>query len=273
MMKNKLLFIIFSLMAIILCACHEEVSPVREETPAVYLNPSDSLVMVKVYESLKLEESRVEWNLSRPDSWMGVEFDTIKNVAYVSGLNVTTIWISPALKPQLPPEIGQLSHLSSLKMYYCDFSGCLPGELFDCPLEKLCIYSNQNRDTEEILPDEIRNVSGTLKILDIQKTYLRTLPEGVGELKNLEKLILSENRLTGKVPEYMFQLPGTISLDSNRYTDVNWYDVYFGMKAFHRLPSLAHNYISGKFPEELADLRDEIRGYFNPPSGGSIIWE
>jgi internalin A len=76
---------------------------------------------------------------------------------------------------ELPPEIGQLTNLTSLDL----------GDPWD--------EENKNQLTE--LPDEIGQLAN-LQMLALSGNQLTTLPESIAQLANLQKLDLWSNELT-----------------------------------------------------------------------------
>lgn len=104
----------------------------------------------------------------------------------------------------LPPEIEQLTNLVSLDLS-CNYSlRNLPSNLANLPyLEELILYGIEDileatQYTEEdprretysyLLPDFFRKMK-QLKKLDLGEVYIREFPDWIGELKNLESLLL-----------------------------------------------------------------------------------
>ncbi|MFK7797639.1 MAG: leucine-rich repeat domain-containing protein [Aureispira sp.] len=104
----------------------------------------------------------------------------------------------------LPPEIEQLTNLVSLDLS-CNYKlRNLPSNLANLPyLEELILYGIEDileatQYTEEdprreaysyLLPDFFRKMK-QLKKLDLGEVYIREFPNWIGELKNLESLLL-----------------------------------------------------------------------------------
>ena len=100
----------------------------------------------------------------------------------------------------LPPEIGELKNIISLKLSRNQLT-TLPAEI-----EKLKILTTLglSRNQLKTLPPEIGELKN-LTSLDLSRNQLETLPAEIKELKNLTSLILSDNQLTS-LPAEMVEL-------------------------------------------------------------------
>ena len=107
------------------------------------------------------------------------------------------------LTGEIPPEIGNLTHLTDLYLQGNQLNGLSPeiGNLTN--LSKLYLYSNQL--TGEI-PPEIGNLTNLTGLLLYDNQLTGTIPTEIGNLTNLEVLYLSDNQLTGEIPESMCNL-------------------------------------------------------------------
>ena len=107
------------------------------------------------------------------------------------------------LTGEIPPEMGNLTHLTDLYLQGNQLNGISPeiGNLTN--LSKLYLYSNQL--TGEI-PPEIGNLTNLTGLLLYDNQLTGTIPTEIGNLTNLEVLYLSDNQLTGEIPESMCNL-------------------------------------------------------------------
>ena len=118
--------------------------------------------------------------------------------------NTTTLSLQDnQLTGEIPPEIGNLTHLTDLYLQGNQLTGLSPeiGNLTN--LSKLYLYNNQL--TGEI-PPEIGNLTNLTGLLLYDNQLTGTIPTEIGNLTNLEVLYLSDNQLTGEIPESMCNL-------------------------------------------------------------------
>ena len=118
--------------------------------------------------------------------------------------NTTTLSLQDnQLTGEIPPEMGNLTHLTDLYLQGNQLTELSPeiGNL--TILSKLYLYSNQL--TGEI-PPEIGNLTNLTGLLLYDNQLTGTIPTEIGNLTNLEVLYLSDNQLTGEIPESMCNL-------------------------------------------------------------------
>ena len=218
-----------------------------------FLGPSlglqqDRETLIALYESTDGPNWTNNWNWLSDEPlwhWLGVTSDRYGRV--------TRIQLSGnGLTGELPPELGELTNLTSLSLGENRLSGELPSELGNLTnLEDLLLGKNQlsgeippelgklanltrlyiqdNRLTGE-LPSELGELS-KLTLLSLWGNRLSgELPSELGSLTNLEGLFLWENQLSGEIPP---ELGNLVKLES----------LY-----------LLENDLSGQIPFELADL-------------------
>ena len=102
-------------------------------------------------------------------------------------------------------------------------------------LSKLILASNQ---ISKVSP-KIKNLSVSLKVLDLHDNNISLLPEEIGELENLTKLNLSHNKLTF-LPINFFNLKNLRSLDLN-HNELNEIHEDIGNLDMLESIDLAHN--------------------------------
>ncbi|KAL3729705.1 hypothetical protein ACJRO7_026787 [Eucalyptus globulus] len=104
-------------------------------------------------------------------------------------------------------------------------------------LEHLSIDENAFRG---LIPDCISNLSTTLSTFDLGNNYISgTLPSGIGNLINLERLQMQNNWISGNIPSEIGNLNKLKLLD------------------------LGHNELSGQIPESFVNLRMLIELYLD----------
>ena len=117
---------------------------------------------------------------------------------------------------ELPPEIGQLTHLTVLSLSQNQLTH-VPKELGN--LSNLTVLSlSENQLTS--VPSKLGNLS-SLTVLSLSQNQLKHVPKELGNLSNLTVLSLSENQLTS-VPSKLGNLSSLteLFLDQNQLTSV-----------------------------------------------------
>ena len=145
--------------------------------PAPALPSIDRDALIALYHSTGGENwvRRDSWLSDRHiGTWFGV---TVNRNGRVSEL----VMPENGLIGEMPPEIGTLTELVNLSLYYNALEGEIPSELADLT-ELTTLYLGGNRLSGEI-------------------------PAWLGDLAHLENLNLSSNQLTGEVPPELTDLP------------------------------------------------------------------
>ena len=149
-------------------------------------------------------EDRSAWlSGDTPCDWYGVTCAG----GHISALDLPGNW----LKGELPPEIGNLTHLELLSLgNNTQLQGTLPLELGRLTLLRTLILEN-DRFSGSLLP-EIGNLAN-LEILILNNNQLSgAIPPELGNLAGLRVLDLSINRLTGEIPPELGALHNLIML-------------------------------------------------------------
>lgn len=162
-------------------------------------------------------------------TWYGITCDD--NTKFIR-----SIWMwDNNMVGTLPSELGLMSSLERLSMYWNDLTGTLPSALGDLTaLRSLSAYRN---DLTGTLPDELYNLenltwldlennafNGTISPLIGQLSNLSWLyiygnsfggaiPTTIGHLTSLRSLVASENQLTGPLPDELYNLKNLTWLD------------------------------------------------------------
>ncbi|MBK9272093.1 MAG: leucine-rich repeat domain-containing protein [Saprospiraceae bacterium] len=189
---------------------------------------SDSLALVKLYQSTNGLQWLVRWNLAQPiHTWYGVELDANGCVIALrlQGLN---------LDGTLPVELANLSHLQLLYLYDNKLTGPIPGNIgFLNQLLDLNIEANQL--TGEI-PPSIKNITG-LRYLTLSNNQLTgEFPGSVLSLFFLQDLILAGNQFYGPLPEQLSSMTSlrVLDLSNNQFSGV----IPIGLSAITNLREL-----------------------------------
>ena len=185
-----------------------------------------------------------------PGEWHGVTTDADGRV---TGVDLT----DNALAGWLPPALGHLAHLVSLRLGGNELTGPIPvalGSLVN--LESLSLWETEL--TGPIPAALSRLVS--LRELDLGSNRFSSnhlsgpIPPALGNLVNLERLSLQWNQLSGSVPAWLGNLAQLrrLSLDGNELTG----RIPSALGSLGNLESLSlsGNELTGSIPGELGSL-------------------
>ena len=103
------------------------------------------------------------------------------------------------LSGAIPSELGNLTNLQTLRLYDNSLSGAIPPELGNLTnLLNLRLYGN---DLSGVIPPELGNLTRLLH-LDLGGNKLSgAIPSELGNLTNLQTLFIQDNRLSGEIPD------------------------------------------------------------------------
>ncbi|KAL6197274.1 hypothetical protein ACLB2K_032883 [Fragaria x ananassa] len=104
---------------------------------------------------------------------------------------------------------GSLSNLQTLSLYGNKFSGFIPAAIFN--LSALQVINLMHNQLSGSIPREIGNLT-TLKDIRLADNNFIEIPNEIGSLDQLEKLIMPENALEGNVPMVVFNMSSLIAL-------------------------------------------------------------
>ena len=154
------------------------------------------------------------------------------------------------LSGDIPPELGNLSELSSLYLDDNQLQGEIPAEIGNLiNLDGIFIRNNQLSGE---IPSELGNLSNLTHLVLDDNHLEGEIPPEIGGLSNLRNLSLIGNRLGGEIPPEMANLIGLNTLD------------------------LGFNQFSGEIPPELGSLtrlyglylqQNQLRGTIPPELG------
>lgn len=232
--------------------------------------PSDSLVMVDFYHSMKGDEWERPWDLTNPKTWHGVTGMWNDEKQYYD------IWFIKITKDicgnndaKLPESIGKLKNLKHLYISDCKgLTGSIPESLYDCPLESLEIILCPG--LQGPLSPRIGDLNKTLKHLYIaaNKNFSSELPKELGKCTNLLYINFGSNKLYGKIPIELKNCRRQLILDDNLFTEIDW--EWFTDEDVLIIPSMRNNNFSGEVPSEVLENErwKEDRCYFYPFNEG-----
>jgi internalin A len=143
---------------------------------------------------------------------------------------------------QLPPEIGELSHLEQLDLSK-NLLTELPTEIGKLTRLKRLELSENRLSVLPLAIGKLKNLEG----LDLRSNRLTALPSELGRLTNLRNLLINRNRLTA-LPSEIGRLTSlnTLFLSNNRLTAL---PSTFGRLVRLRRLNLSNNQLSALPPE------------------------
>lgn len=149
---------------------------------------------------------------------------------------------------QLPETLSGAKSLTVLDISYNEFAQTVPQQLFSLPsLSELYVQNNKF----DQLPIDLSKAIN-LKILFLSDNEFREIQNTITQLKNLENLSFSRNKIQTELPKFLTELK---SLKSLSLADNNFFGTiplsYTTFPSLKRL-YLNKNQLSGELPPELA---------------------
>jgi hypothetical protein len=182
------------------------------------------------------------WNSGEYGSGVYCRFD---------GESVDNLSVSGA-EGQVPGELGLLTNLESIDIYFSDLSGSIPSELSQLlALKSLEISSNKLSGT---IPTEFGKLL-SLESLNIGDNQLTgTIPTELGQLLSLETLDIRANQLKGTIPTELGQMLAMsgLHIDSNHLTGT--IPTELGQLLSLASINLSSNRLTGTIPPALAGI-------------------
>ena len=162
------------------------------------------------------------------------------------------------LSGEIPPELGDLNSLVYLSLYGNELTGAIPAEMSGLSsLRWLYLHSNQSSNGGG-LSGAIPGALGDLRNLERLMLYGNSLsgaiPAELGQLSALKSLLLHDNELTGRIPVELGNMSSLryLWLDDNDLSGP--IPAQLGDLSNLRWLSLYGNSLSGPIPAELGDL-------------------
>ena len=158
------------------------------------------------------------------------------------------------LNGDIPAEIGNLSHLTSLLLINNELSGSIPASIGK--LNKLTELLLDLNKLNGSIPVEIGNLSNlhTLRLNENELSGI--IPESIGKLSNLSILWLQTNELTGSIPNNLGNLSNLtdLSLQSNKLD--GGIPIELGKLRNLEFLWLQQNNITGNIPAEIGNIEN-----------------
>jgi len=164
---------------------------------------TDSLALVAVYNAINGPTSFYHyWNLNGPmNYWKGI---TLNNSGRATSFQFARG--DSGIDGYLPPEIGNLTYLKTLRFSFSKLTGPIPKEIGNLSnLERLIF--DRARFANANLPVEIGNLQKLKYLAFVSAELGGELPVSLGNLKNLQGLHFTANNLTGNLPVELAGLP------------------------------------------------------------------
>ena len=198
--------------------------PVAEGTGETCVPFSDRETLVALYEATGGAnwQRSDNWLTDAPlGDWYGV---TMNEEGQVVGLDLSR----NALSGEIPPELGKLARLRSLRLGGNGLTGEIPPELGDLgSLTDLALYNNELSGE---IPSELGKLAALTTLALGDNELAGEIPSELGNLAALTDLALYDNDLSGEIPSELGRLAALTEL---------W---------------LYSNDLSGRIPAELGDL-------------------
>ncbi|KAI4325663.1 hypothetical protein MLD38_031043 [Melastoma candidum] len=188
-------------------------------------HPEDKTVLLGIKDSLNNPYALASWT---PDTdccdWYCVECDPMSNRIVTLSINAVS------LPGQIPPLIGHLPYLSSIRLHkLTNLTGPIPPSIIRLMNLQFLTLSWINLTGN--IPDFLGQLT-RLIFLDLSYNNLSGhIPSSLSNPPNLRSLRLDRNRLTGEIPESIGNIQGK--------------SVYI---------YLSHNQLSGKIPQSFARM-------------------
>ena len=210
---------------------------------------SDRDVLVRLYETTDGEKwvDQENWLTDAPlGSWFGVSTDAQGRVSYINLRD-------NGLAGRLPPEIGDLSNLTSLNLAENSLSGSIPSELGKLSkLERLFLGENRLAGS---IPPQLGSLASLETLWLASNDLSGELPPELGELRQLRSLWVASNDLSGSIPSALGTLERLIFLNLGWNNLTGRIPAALGNLAALDQLTLVHNGLSGSIPTDLGSLR------------------
>jgi Leucine-rich repeat (LRR) protein len=176
----------------------------------------------------------------------------------------------------IPNEIGNLTNLRELHFRYCDKLTKIPRSIKNCRnLSKVSLYSMrepfdfaysikslQGLDLTYLDLSQARNIKipteiytfKNLKFLGLNIYESDTIPDGIGELKNLEEIILSPGDFKYFPPDFE-NLHSLKRIDLSGIFDIDFEHLFSILISLKSLEEIDINYGEQRLPDSISKLK------------------
>lgn len=208
----------------------------------------DRPALVALYEATNGPEwiRADNWSSSAPlGDWYGVATDEAGRVVE---LNLK----SNKLVGPIPPQVGNLQHLSALNLAFNYLTGSIPAEVGSlASLETLRLDLNSLAGS---IPAELGRLQGLTNLNLSLNTLTGPIPRELGKLGQLTALDLRWNDLSGRIPPELGNLIHLLSLRLNNNGLSGPIPSRIGDLSSLGILELSHNGLAGSIPSELGGL-------------------
>lgn len=181
--------ILFYLFSFLTAAIH---SAQPQPTTCACSRISDSLVLVKLFESTNGANWSIKWNFNQGmDNWYGINLD---GIGCVRNLSLS----DNNLTGNIPPELGLLTNLKVLNLFNNHLTGIIPISLGGLnQLEELNLENNQLTGT---IPSSFLGLTALKQASFSDNNLSGNFPLVLTDITTLNQLRLSNNFFTGTIP-------------------------------------------------------------------------
>ncbi|CAN4081842.1 unnamed protein product [Withania somnifera] len=189
-------------------------------------------------------------------------------VLHLGGNNLTS---NPALS--FLTSLTNCRKLRLLFFYRNPLDGVLPASVGNFS-DSLQMFEGQSCKLKSIIPEEIGNLTGVIKLTLSNNKLTGNIPKSVQGMLNLQELYLQSNKIEGTIPDIICNLRnlGSLDLSGNRFSGSM--PPCLGNITNLRYIYLASNKLNLRLPASLGNLQDLIE--FNVSTNllsGQIPWE
>lgn len=171
-----------------------------------------------------------------------------RNLRNLRALDMSSVNISS----QIPQEFSYMSSLRSLHLKNCYLMGEFPRSVFMIP-NLQSIKLDHNPDLRGELP--VFHINNSMQVLSLMETsFSGTIPDSIGNLKDLVSLTLAESRFSGRIPSSLGELSNLSSLLLGSNGFIGEVPSSIGNLKQLTIFNVGNNKLSGNFPLGLLNL-------------------
>ena len=208
----------------------------------------DSLALIALYNST----DGANW--TNNTNWLSADsaLSTWYGITVTNGRVTELVLEENNLVGTIPSEIGNLTNLGGLHLYYNQLTGSIPPEVGN--LTNLTFLSFDTNQLTGLIPPEIGNLTN-LTILQLEQNQLTgSIPPEIGNLTNLTYLNIGSSQLTGSITPEIGNLANLqlLRLDGNQLTGSIPSEIG-NLTSLYSL-DLLNNQLTGTIPPEIGNL-------------------
>ncbi|OQU86321.1 hypothetical protein SORBI_3003G072000 [Sorghum bicolor] len=156
------------------------------------------------------------------------------------------------LEGPIPPNIGKMKSIFSLDLSLNHLNGSIPREIFELPLLTLSYLDFSYNSLSGSIPYEVGNLVNLNRLVLSGNQLSGEIPESVGKCTVLQELRLDSNLFNGSIPQHLNKALTTLNLSMNELSG-SIPDAIGSIVGLEEL-CLAHNNLSGQIPTALQNL-------------------